>query len=140
ESRDLAKASLNSLFAAAIKSTEKNPEARKQALAKLADLAAKHPQDLSVHIAGALAAFADGKPETIREALDRLIQVLDASPLEALPAHGKANSRQRSEALLQIPLWLVARECLANSKEREAYRGAGEKLAARAALAAKRQQ
>ena len=63
--------------------------------------------------AAALAAFADGKPDAIREAVDRLVKLVEATPLEPLPPNGKANARQRAEALPQVPLWLVARECLA---------------------------
>ncbi len=140
ESRDLSKATLNCVFATAIKSTENAPEIRREAIVKLAELAKKYPTDFSVHTAAALAAFADGKPEGIREAVDRLVKLVEATPLEPLPANGKANARQRADSLPQVPLWLVARECLSKEKERETYRAAGEKLAARAVLAAKRQQ
>ena len=140
ESRDLSKATLNSVFATAIRSTEKAPEIRREAIAKLAELAKKYPTDFSVHTAAALAAFADGKPDGIREAVDRLVKLVETAPLEPLPANGKANARQRADALPQVPLWLVARECLGKDKDREAFRAAGEKLAARAVAAAKRQQ
>ena len=140
ESRDLSKAVMNSLFATAIKSTEKAPEVRREALAKLAELAKKHPTDFSVLTATALAALAGAKPEGIREALDRLVKLTEATPLEPLPANGKANARQRADALPQVPLWLVARECLGKDKDREAFRAAGEKLAVRALAAAKRNQ
>jgi tetratricopeptide (TPR) repeat protein len=138
ESRDLAKARLNSVFAAAIKSTEKAPEIRRDALMKLADLAKKHPNDFSVLSAAALAAFAEGKPEGIREAVDRLTAALEATPLEPVPPNKKPNARQRAEAQAQVVLWLVARECLGKEKDRAPYRDAGETLARRAVLAAKR--
>ncbi len=140
ESRDIAKATLNSVFATAIKSTEKAPEVRKEALSKLAELVKQHPKDFSVQIAAALAAFADGNPDATRAAVDRLVKLVEATPLEPLPPGGKSNARQRAEALPQVPLWLVARECLGKEKDREPFRAAGEKLAARAAEAAKRQQ
>jgi tetratricopeptide (TPR) repeat protein len=136
ESRDLTRASMNSMFAAAVKSTEKSPEARKEAAVKVADLLKKYPNDFSVGVAAALVALADGKPDVTAEAVDRLVKLTEAVPLEPLPPDGKANSRQRADALAQVPLWLVARECL----KRDEYRPAGEKLAARAAESAKRQQ
>src|SRR5437764_12948833 len=39
--------------------------------------------------------------------------------LEALPPSGKANARQRAEALPLIPMWLAARECPSKDKARE---------------------
>src|SRR5207248_3021643 len=135
DSRDLTKASMTSMFANAIKSTEKAPEVRKDAVAKAADLAAKHPADFSVQIAAALVALADGKPEATAAAVERLAKLAEKTPLEALPANGRANSRQRAEAMDQVPLWLVARECVKDAK----LRPAGDKLAARALDAAKRQ-
>jgi tetratricopeptide (TPR) repeat protein len=140
ESRELSKAKLNSVFAAAIKSTEKAPEVRRDAIAKLSELVKKYPSDFSVQTAAALAAFANAKPENIQAALARLVKLVEATPLEALPANGKPNARHRAEALPQVALWLVARECLSKDKERAAYHEAGEKLAARAVAAARRQQ
>src|SRR5207248_2044643 len=118
------------------KSTERAPEVRKDALTRLGVLMATYPADLSVQTAAALAALADGSPDGIREAVDRLVKRVEATPLEPLPPNGKPNARQRAEALPQVPLWLVARECL--RKDREPFWAAGETLAARAAAAAKR--
>jgi tetratricopeptide (TPR) repeat protein len=137
ESRELSKATLNSLCAAAIKSTAKAPEVRREALAKLAELVKKYPTDHAVLTANVLGAFTEGKPAAIQEAVDQLAKLVDATPLEKLPANGKANARQRAEARLQVPIWLAARECLV--KDREPLWPAGAKLAARAAEAAKRQ-
>ena len=138
ESQNLAKATVSSLFANAFKSTEKSPEIRRAALAKLAELAQKHPTDFTVQTAVALAAFAEGKPEASRAAVDRLLKLVESTTLEPLPPNGKANARQRAEAMAQVSLWLVARECL--GKGRETFWKDGEKLAGRAAAAAKRQQ
>jgi tetratricopeptide (TPR) repeat protein len=140
ESRDLAKSTFNCVFATAIKSAETSPEVRRDAMAKLAELAKKHPNDFSVHTAAALAALADGKPEGTRAAIDRLVKLIESTPLEPLPANGRANARQRADAQPQVLLWLVARECLGKEKDREPYRAAGEKIAERAVAAAKRQQ
>jgi tetratricopeptide (TPR) repeat protein len=134
--RDAGKATLDSLFVTALKSTEKAPAVRADALAKLAELVKKYPADVSVHTAAAAAAFADGKPGPTREAVDRLVKVIEAAPLDALPPSGKPNARQRAEATAQVPVWLVARECLAQG--RDDLRPTGEALAARALLAARR--
>ncbi len=138
ESRGLNKATVTSLVATALKSTEKLPSIRDDAVAKLNDLAKKYPNDFSVQTAVTLAAFAEDKQAEKLAAVDRLLKLTDTVKLEALAPGGKANARQRAEALAQVPLWLVARECLA--KDREAFWPAGEKLAERAAAAAKRQQ
>ena len=138
EARGLNKATLTSLVATALKSTEKAPAIRSQALARLADLGKKYPSDFSVQTAFVLAAFAEDKPAEKRAAVDGLLKLAESITLEALPPDGKANARQRAEALAQVPLWLVARECLA--KDREALWPAGAKLAERAVAAAKRQQ
>ncbi|HEV8062836.1 MAG TPA: hypothetical protein VGP68_23355, partial [Gemmataceae bacterium] len=137
EAQELKRASVTSLFASAIKATKQTPVVRKEAGAKLATLTTQYPTDISVQTASALMAFVEGRPEDIRRAVDRLINLVDSTSLEPLPANGKANARQRAEAALQIPLWLVARECLA--KDQEMFWPQGEKLANRAAAAAKRQ-
>ena len=137
ESPDLKRASVSSLFASAIKATKQMPAVRKEAGAKLNALATQYPTDISVQTASTLAAFVEGRPEEIRSSVDRLVSLIDSTSLEALGASGKANARQRAEAALQIPLWLVARECLA--KDQETLWPQGEKLAKRAAAAAKRQ-
>ncbi|HTK75342.1 MAG TPA: tetratricopeptide repeat protein, partial [Gemmataceae bacterium] len=137
ESRDLSKAALMSVFASALESTAKAPDVRKEAFARLADLIKRYPTDYSVQIASALAAFIEGDAAVIREAVDRLVKLAESAPLDVLPPNGKPNARQRAEALQQVPLWLVARECLKN--DRSEFWPAGEKLAARAAAAAKRQ-
>lgn len=138
ESRDLSRTSISSLFATAIKSTEKAPEVRKAALQKLADLVKQHPTDFSVQTAAVLAAFAAGNQESSREAVERLAKLVDATPLDTLPPTVKPNARQRAQAQAQIAVWLAARECLV--KGRESSWPTGEKLAARAAAAARRQQ
>jgi tetratricopeptide (TPR) repeat protein len=138
ESRSLTKATVTSLVATALKSAEKAPAIRLDALAKLAGLSQKYPTDFSVQTATAFAALSEEKLEAKREAVDRLLKLAESTPLEPLLVGTKANSRQRAEALAQVPLWLVARECLA--KDRQTLWPVGEKLAGRAVEAAKRQQ
>ncbi len=134
ESRDLAKAKLTGMLATALEASAKKPELLAEAVKTLEGLAAKHPSDFSVQIAAALGAFAESKAERIDAALARVVKLMEATPLEPLPGKTKANSRQRAEALKQVGLWLVAKECLKSDK----LRPAGEKLATRSVAAGKR--
>src|SRR5439155_23988526 len=70
--RDLNTAAVQSVLALALKSTAKSPELRAEAVAKLTELAQRHPRDLSVLTAAALAALTEDKPERVAEAVDRL--------------------------------------------------------------------
>jgi tetratricopeptide (TPR) repeat protein len=135
DARSLDKTTLTSVFVTAAQSLAKDPAARKAALAKAAEAGQKHPKDFSVAVAAAVVAFTDDNPDTAKAAVERLAKLVDELPLEPLPKGAKANSRQRAEAMLQVPLWLAARECL----KRDALRAAGEKIAARAVAAATRQ-
>jgi tetratricopeptide (TPR) repeat protein len=135
ESRDLTKSTLTGMLATVLKGADKVPAVRRAAAARTAELAKKHPDDVSVRTAAAVAAFAGGSPDAAREAVGQLVKLVEATPLDALP-DGKANARQRAEALRQVQLWLAAKECLA----RDDLRDAGVKLAERAVAAAKRQQ
>lgn len=139
ESRELPRTALNCLFAAAIKASEKKPEIRKEALARVADLSARYSADVSVQTAAVVAAFGTGAaPEATRPAVERLVKLMHATPLDPLPASARPNARHRAQAALQVPLWIAARECLA--KDRKEFWSAGEQLAARAVAAARRQQ
>src|SRR5439155_10416934 len=77
----------------------------------------------------------DNKPEKAAEAVERLSRLIEETPLEPLPANGRANSRQRTAAAPQIAVWLVARECV----KKDPLRPQGVKLGERALAAAKRQ-
>src|SRR4029077_4193017 len=89
----------------------------------------------SLQVATALLTAKDNKPDKSAEAVERLVRLVEETPLEPLPPNGRANSRQRIAAGPQIALWLVARECL----KKDALRAQGVKLGERALAAAKRQ-
>ncbi|QEL19722.1 DUF1583 domain-containing protein [Limnoglobus roseus] len=135
DARNLEKTALASVFATAAQSLAKNPEARKAAVEKAAATQAEHPKDLTVAIAATIVALTDDKPDAAKAALEKLTKLVDETPLEPLPKGAKANSRQRTEAMRQVNLWLAARECL----KKDDLRAVGEKLAARAVEAAVRQ-
>ncbi len=101
---------------------------------RLRELRSQHPTDVSIGIT--LAAFEQGtKSGTAGEALRELDALVAAQPLAEVPEGRRPNSRQRREALLSVPLWLVARECLTTPE----YADIGERLATRALDAARRQ-
>lgn len=135
DARNLEKMALTSVFATSAQSLAKNPAARAAAQTKAKELVATAPKDVSAHVAAAIVAFTDDNPTTARDAVAALAKLVGGTPLEPLPKTGKANSRQRAEALLQVSLWLIARECL----KKDDLRAAGAPLAERALEAAKRQ-
>src|SRR5205823_8571119 len=80
-------------------------------------------------------AVLDDKPDTAAEVVERLIRLVEETPLEPLPPNDRANSRQRVATGPQIALWLVARDCL----KKDPLRPQGVKPGERALTAAKRQ-
>jgi tetratricopeptide (TPR) repeat protein len=143
--RDLDRALVSSMLASAIQSAGATPELLTEVNASVEKLLEQHGQDLSVQIAAALSALAAGKPEAITDSLQRLVKVVDDTPLEELPAGSRANARQRAEAAKQIGLWLVTRELGRVSNPSGGPRkmpdlsAVADKLAARALQAARRQ-
>ena len=135
DSRDGATPVMRSAIATALTSLKGTPEALKLATERAAELVAKHPKDVSVRVAALLVALAADKPEPAAAAADALAKLLDESPLEVLPPEVKPNSRQRAVALLNVPVWLAARECL----KRDPLAAVGAKLGAHALAGAKRQ-
>jgi tetratricopeptide (TPR) repeat protein len=135
EPRDYQKATLVSMFEAALRASNDSPALRAEAQDKLANLAAAHPNDLSVAAAEALAALAAADPSSAQKPVERLIKLTDQAPLETLASGARANSRQRAAAFDQIGLWLVGRACL----KQPALHEAGAKLSNRSVAAAHRQ-
>ena len=142
--RELDKATVRSLLADAIASPTTMPsspgdrQANEQLAAALEAARKEHPDDLSIAIADSLFALSSGDAKRIEPALDRLNELVEKTPLDALPEGEKANARQRIEAARQVPLWLVARACR-KQKDAVNLRKIADKLAARAEDAAGRQ-
>jgi tetratricopeptide (TPR) repeat protein len=132
---DLRRGRLVSMLGEALRLAGGSPSARVAVRDLLDGVRRQAPDDLSAAVAAALAALAEDRAEGIDAALNRLLKLAEAQPLEELPAGTPANSRQRQEAARQIGLWLVARECL----RRPDRRAVAERLAARAVEAAGRQ-
>ncbi len=119
-------------LSAAANDKKELPKELKEELKKLDQ---QRPDDLSVRITLAIAAFAEENQEAVAAELAKLTKVVDAAPIEPLPEGVKANARQRAMAARQLPLWIVARSCWKN----DSNRSVGDFLAERALEAAKRQ-
>lgn len=126
---------LSSLLINVLKEKFADPALEKEIADRLTDLAAKFPADLPVAIAESVYALSKLPPDAQKTALTRLEKLVDAAPLEEIPAGKRANARQRAAAAPQMAIWLVARECL----ERPEWIPLGNKLADRALSAAQRQ-
>ena len=133
--RELGRAELNGLLGRALREGAGSNEIKQVVNARIADLLVQYPDDFSVQIAAALAAFNGGAPDSVRIAIQRLQTLAERTPLELLPAGTRANARQRTEAARQIGLWLVARECLKSADHGKT----GTQFAQRALDAARRQ-
>jgi hypothetical protein len=135
-SRELKQAAIVSMLQLTLKAAAANPELLTEAKTLLADLQKQSQQDLSVPVAAALLALAEGKAEAVTEAVDRLARRVEETPLEALPPGTRANARQRAQAALQLGLWVVARACY----PKDELRATATKLGTRAIEAARRQK
>ena len=133
--RELGRATVVSLLEAAIRSAAESPGGLDDLRAGLARRVEAQPRDIPSRVALTLAAFAGRTPESIAPTVAGLTKLVEGSALEALEAGERANSRQRAEAVRQLGLWLVARECLRRPESREA----GKIFADRALEAARRQ-
>jgi tetratricopeptide (TPR) repeat protein len=132
---DLDHVAVASLLDDLVEEAVTRPDLLAEARGELAKLSGRDPADLSVPIAVALVALAEGKPDAVDEALAALARRVEEVRLEDLPPAARANSRQRAEARKQLGLWLVARACW----KLESARDAGDRLAERALEAARRQ-
>ncbi|MDR3639221.1 MAG: DUF1583 domain-containing protein [Isosphaeraceae bacterium] len=133
--RDLEHARVMSLLAVTLQSAGDRPEVKAEVRAQLDRLKSEFPNDLSVHIADVLTVMSDGKADAIDAANGRLGRLMEAQPLDDLPKGTRANARQRAQAARQIGLWLAARACWSH----DSARAVGDRLAARALEAARRQ-
>ena len=101
---------------------------------QLTNLSTKYPTDLSIPIALATTRLRN-RHALAGETVKSLTAILDEQPLDVIAEGRRPNSRQRKEAALSVPLWMVASECL-KTKE---FHTEGKKLADRALIAARRQ-
>ncbi|MEE8450364.1 MAG: DUF1583 domain-containing protein, partial [Thermoguttaceae bacterium] len=126
---------LSSPIAEALAKAAKTPEVLQETKAAIRQLAENRPEDFSVQVVATLHAIHLETGEARLQAVQRLVELADRNPLEPLTPGKKLWSKERRAAAEQLGLWLVARLCLTD----DALRPLGEKLAARAADAARRQ-
>ena len=135
DSRELDKTKMSSALGNLIAGMTAQPAMLDQAKAALAEVRTKRPDDFGAAILAIQIALAT-KDEALKKAsVDELVALVERIPLDAPSDKGTFTAKQRSAAMQQTQLWLVARDCL----KQEPLRAAGETLAARALLAAKRQ-
>ena len=133
--QELDKAAVTSLFAESLTAAAGKTELLGRD-SRQPDPDGRSPSQGSVpQIALALMAMVEGKAEAIDLAVGKLTKLVDETPMEDLSTGARPNARQRAEALLQVPLWLVARACT----KHDSVRQAGDLLGARAIEAARRQ-
>ncbi len=135
DSRELDKTKMSSALGNLIAGMASQPEMLDQAKSALAEVRTKRPDDFGAAILAASIALA-AKDEAAKQAsVQGLVALAERIPLEAPNDKGTFTTKQRSAAMQQAQLWLIARDCL----KHEPLRAAGETLAQRALLAAKRQ-
>lgn len=131
---DLSKANMTSVVVDLLKKLSEKPEILESLKKQVDQLAEQHPEDVSVAVTRCLFAILQGSGAA-NSAADGLVQFIEKHPLDEIEAGKRANQRQRNQAQDQIPIWFVARACLADPS----LAGAGDKLGARALAAARRQ-
>ncbi len=118
DAQNLAKAEMKSSFVDMFKTLATDPKTAQRITARLEELADEHPSDFSIAIATAAWHF-ETQPENAGVAVNKLVALATEQPLEEVPAGRRPNSRQRREAALVLPLWLVARQCLGKEELRQ---------------------
>jgi tetratricopeptide (TPR) repeat protein len=139
EPREADRAAIRSLLADTLASAVRRGELKAEVSARVDDLVKAHPDDLAAQVAAVLVAAASGpgaaEDQTLAAAATRLLAVVEKAPLDDLSSGSRANARQRAEAARRLGLWLAARACWTRDVTREA----GDRLAAHALEAARRQ-
>ncbi|MEX1042272.1 MAG: DUF1583 domain-containing protein [Pirellulaceae bacterium] len=100
----------------------------------LLKLSEQYPDEVSIATLRVMAQ-PDPRDEAVVGNLRNLVQRLEETPWESIPEGRRPNARQRREAALSIPLWLVAQRLLGT----EDWETVGRPLAERALEGARRQ-
>ena len=133
--RAVDEAAVISLYSRALELAAPNPRVMAELRSAVDTFAKDHPDDVGARAASALVDCAGGDPQAVAEAAGRLERLIMESPLDALSEGTRPNARQRAEAAPRMALWLVAHDCW----KHESTRAAGDRLAALALEAARRQ-
>ncbi|MBL8810519.1 MAG: DUF1583 domain-containing protein [Planctomycetaceae bacterium] len=111
-----------------------DPQIQSAIHSRLQELADKYPADTSVALVRA-GMLVHSKDPGANSAVDTLLKLLEAHPLEEVAPGRRPNSRQRKEAAPDILLWIIAKPVLAS----DPASASGTALATRALQAAERQ-
>jgi tetratricopeptide (TPR) repeat protein len=103
---------------------------------RLNEMASQRPHDFAIPVALAAYRLQLHSPQA-DQSLASLAALANATPLDAISAGRRPNARQRREALLRVPLWLVARDLLFSRDP--AKKNAADTLAKQAIEGASRQ-
>lgn len=122
-----------SLLVNILQKVAQQPGTQTELVANLQQLQSERPDDLSVRVL--ICAVQAAQDEAFTKSVTELDQWVTAHPLEALPDGKRASTRQREVAAWQMPLWLIARECL----KKESLREIGKRLSNQALDGARRQ-
>ena len=147
DSRELDKTKMSSALVNLMASLGSKPELLEKTKVAVLEATSKQPDDFALAILNAEVALSAKDSAASKKAVESLLALVDKTPLESEPAKGGFNVKQREAAMRQVPLWLVARDCLipiakpGNPKATTVnpLHATGEKLATRAFEAAKRQ-
>jgi len=134
ESRSLDKLTMTSAMGILMTELMKRPGMTEQLRGAFQAAHKQRPEDLGLLVLEAKFALAAGDADQAVVVLDHLDTVLERSPLEAMGKTGYT-AAQRQTAARQAALWLIARDCLRDSK----LASRGIPLAERALEAARRQ-
>ncbi|MEM9643633.1 MAG: DUF1583 domain-containing protein, partial [Planctomycetota bacterium] len=134
KAEDLDEESIKSGLIELLTTLSSNPKTAEVIGRRLDELAAELPADQSVAMTRAAWSL-KAKQGNAEEIVRQLAVLVSDQPLEEIAEGRRPNSRQRREAAISVPLWLIARDCI----EQESLREVGEKLALHSLQAARRQ-
>jgi len=134
DAKELANEPMKSSFVELLITLSKDPQVSSAITDRLISLAEQFPHDISVAIASTMWKLKAGD-EGAGQAVRQLAAIASDKPLEEIAEGRRPNSRQRRQAAMMIPLWLVARECF----KQDELNDIGQQLADVALQAARRQ-
>ena len=134
ESRELNTTTMNSAIVKLMADLVTRPGMIQKTKQALVEVRTKRPDDIATLILAEQISSAAKDADAVARTVNHLVDIVDHTPLEPVPAKGGLTPKQREIAEQQAALWLVARDCL----KVEALRPQGTKLAERALEASRR--
>ncbi|WP_345682688.1 DUF1583 domain-containing protein [Novipirellula caenicola] len=134
DAKDLANQRMKSSLVELLTTLSKESQVSSVITDRLDQLAEQYPLDLSIAVASAAWKLSSEDDEAV-QAVRQLTQMASKNPLEQIAEGRRPNSRQRREAAMMIPVWIVARDCIKHDELQDL----GHQLAEVALKAARRQ-